>query len=196
MAKPPVLILWLSKGFSGINICPLNKEPPDINHLQPVQDINWKPQWVKWILFPPIRWDFFIVCIYLKVRHLASLQGQRENCIAQEWLIPFTQKQHQSLQPEAKLSDKWNALRQPLSSTFKLTPRYPKKTKSERWAKLQSPAHTQVLVLMLARTWLGASGGMGDGDLDWKASWDMNPESWEDTLDSLMGACWGRLELR
>lgn len=82
---------------------------------------------------------------------------------------------------------------------FKLTSRYPK-TKSDpfpkRWAKLQGPAHTQVFVLMLARTWLGASGGMGDGDLDWKASWDMNPESWEDTLDSLMGACWGRLELR
>ena len=45
-------------------------------------------------------------------------------------------------------------------------------------------------------TWLGASGGIGDGDLDWKASWDMNPESWEDTLDSLTGACWVRLELR
>lgn len=45
-------------------------------------------------------------------------------------------------------------------------------------------------------TWLGASGGMGDGDLDWKASWDMNPESWEDTLDSRTGACWARLELR
>lgn len=45
-------------------------------------------------------------------------------------------------------------------------------------------------------TWLAASGGMGEGDLDWKASWDMNPESWEDTLDSLTGACWARLELR
>lgn len=45
-------------------------------------------------------------------------------------------------------------------------------------------------------TWLGASGGMGDGDLDWKASWEMNPESWEDTLDRRTGACWARLELR
>lgn len=45
-------------------------------------------------------------------------------------------------------------------------------------------------------TWLGASGGMGDGDLDWKASWEMNPESWEDTLDSRTGACWARLEPR
>ena len=35
---------------------------------------------------------------------------------------------------------------------------------------------------------------MGDGDLDWKASWEMNPESWEDTLDSRTGACWARLE--
>lgn len=45
-------------------------------------------------------------------------------------------------------------------------------------------------------TWVGASGGMGDGDLDWKASWDMKPESCEDTLDSRTGACWARLELR
>jgi hypothetical protein len=45
-------------------------------------------------------------------------------------------------------------------------------------------------------TWLAVSGGMGEGDLDWKASWDMNPESWEDTLDSRTGACWARLELR
>lgn len=45
-------------------------------------------------------------------------------------------------------------------------------------------------------TWLAASGGMGEGDLDWKASWDMKPESWEETLDSLTGACWARLELR
>lgn len=43
---------------------------------------------------------------------------------------------------------------------------------------------------------MGVSGGMGDGDLDWKASWDINPESWEDTLDSLTGACCVRLELR
>lgn len=44
--------------------------------------------------------------------------------------------------------------------------------------------------------WLTASGGIGDGDFDWKASWDMKPESCEETLDSLIGACWGRLELR
>lgn len=42
MPKVPISVLWLSKGCSGINICPLNnKEPPDFNHLQPVQDINW-----------------------------------------------------------------------------------------------------------------------------------------------------------
>ena len=35
------------------------------------------------------------------------------------------------------------------------------------------------LLIIFSRGW----------DLDWKASWDMNPESWEDTLDSLMGAC-------
>lgn len=44
--------------------------------------------------------------------------------------------------------------------------------------------------------WLGVFGGIGDGDLDWKAFWDMNFELWEDTLDSRTGVCWVRLELR
>lgn len=44
--------------------------------------------------------------------------------------------------------------------------------------------------------WVVPSGGIGEGDLDWNASWDMKPESWDDTLDSLIGTCWGWLELR
>lgn len=38
------------------------------------------------------------------------------------------------------------------------------------------------------------SGGMGEGDLDWKASWEMKPESWEETEDRRGGVCWGSTE--
>lgn len=38
------------------------------------------------------------------------------------------------------------------------------------------------------------SGGIGDGDLDWKASWEMKPESWEETEERRAGVCWGSTE--
>ncbi len=38
------------------------------------------------------------------------------------------------------------------------------------------------------------SGGIGEGDLDWKASWEMKPESWEETEERRAGVCWGSTE--
>lgn len=35
---------------------------------------------------------------------------------------------------------------------------------------------------------------MGDGDLDWKASWEMKPESWDETEERRAGVCWGSTE--
>lgn len=147
MPKPLVLVLWLSKGCSGINICHYTGKSHQILTTCNLGRILTGNLSVKWVLFPPVRQDFllFVVCIYLKVRHLGSLQDQRGNCIIQKQLSPFTQKQHKSLQLEAQLLDKWNALRQALPSMFKLTPRYPRITSdpfSERWAKLESSSHS------------------------------------------------------
>lgn len=36
--------------------------------------------------------------------------------------------------------------------------------------------------------------GIGDGDLDWKASWEMKPESWDETEERRAGVCWGSTE--
>lgn len=30
--------------------------------------------------------------------------------------------------------------------------------------------------------------------MDWKASWDMKPESWDDTEERRAGVCWGSTE--
>lgn len=35
---------------------------------------------------------------------------------------------------------------------------------------------------------------MGEGDLDWKASCEMKPESWEETEERRAGVCWGSTE--
>lgn len=49
---------------------------------------------------------------------------------------------------------------------------------------------TSLLVLLTCEL----SGGMGEGDLDWKASWEMKPESWDETEERRAGVCWGSTE--
>lgn len=52
--------------------------------------------------------------------------------------------------------------------------------------------HIQLVSLSLLTCEL--SEGIGDGDLDWKASWEMKPESWEETEERRAGVCWGSTE--
>lgn len=40
------------------------------------------------------------------------------------------------------------------------------------------------------------SAGMGEGDLDWPASCEMKPESWEEMDARRLEECGGRVQLR
>lgn len=56
--------------------------------------------------------------------------------------------------------------------------------------------HCRHIASLRALTWGADSEGIGEGDLDWKASCEMKPESWEEMLERRAGACWGSVELR
>lgn len=58
------------------------------------------------------------------------------------------------------------------------------------WMKTTSGAFMRSGVKL---TWQ-VSRGIGDGDLEWKASWEMKPESWEEMEESRAGVCSGSRE--